>query len=389
MEELIASGKIEKRVEDHREEKEGEYISRYTIDVEVRTIVTEHRYANTDEMPEEMLRNEVTYGENIKILTAVLSAEEMVAEKRMGEFYESITEGAVRPSTGTLNEFLRETAEKIDVKPLEESLLNGKNMNVDETPLRSTEREIVAEDDSITTETAEHTTYQVCVRSHSNEDTTLYTVNGKKDKKGVERDGILPNYKGNLVHDFEKKYLNYGKTHALCGAHVLRELKGLEKDNAPEVCRVWAGEMTDVLNGMNGYKKSDLLSGSERCSLAQLETFKKEFTDTINSGRQYLDTLTEKSIYRGKMANIVKRMTKYQPEYQRFMEDYSVPFTNNLAERDLRLCKTKQKVSGCFRSSNGVKTYCKIRSVISTAKKRGMDLFGTFKKVLRGEPVFS
>ena len=72
---------------------------------------------------------------------------------------------------------------------------------------------------------------------------------------------------------------------------------------------------------------------------------------------------------------MVNRLEKYKDNYLLFVRVYEAPFTNNQAERDLRHCKTKQKVSGCFRSWQGLLDYCKIRSLLDTAKKRGLNLF--------------
>jgi transposase len=88
-----------------------------------------------------------------------------------------------------------------------------------------------------------------------------------------------------------------------------------------------------------------------------------------------------------KLRAMLKRLHKHKDCYLLFIKDYEVPFTNNLSERDLRPCKTKQKVSGCFRSWKGISNYTKIRSFISTLKKRGMNIFDSIQKVLKGAPV--
>ncbi len=94
-------------------------------------------------------------------------------------------------------------------------------------------------------------------------------------------------------------------------------------------------------------------------------------------GKKQLEKMKEKSFGCDELRRMVNRLESYKDSYMLFMRDYEAPFTNNQAERDLRHCKTRQKVSGCFRSWQGVIDYCKIHSLLSTAKKRGENLLDT------------
>jgi transposase len=265
-------------------------------------------------------------------------------------------------------------------------------MNVDETPMRSTEcpaedkngNFIIDEDDKVKMETSKNKSYQVYIRTYSNETTTVFTVNGHKNKAGVERDNILPEYQGIIVQDYEKKFLKYGKETALCGQHLERELKGLF-DHAE--IRPWAESAVTLMKSMCHYKNEDLRNGKTSCNEHDLECFMNEYKALVRGGFDSLDSLDIGSNCYKKANALIKRMSERENEYTLFMKDYNVPYTNNLAERDLRSCKTKQKVSGCFRSFEGIKTFCKLKSIISTAKKQGGNLIKSIKTNLFPTPL--
>ncbi|MDR1235606.1 MAG: transposase, partial [Holosporaceae bacterium] len=113
--------------------------------------------------------------------------------------------------------------------------------------------------------TKEHTTFSVCVRTHSTQNAVLMTLNPQKNDKGVEKDGILTAYNGILSHDHDKKFYKYGNLHATCGAHLLRNLKGLQ-----ESCKIeWANGFRKFYSELNDYKNSTDVCSSEK--LAEIE----------------------------------------------------------------------------------------------------------------------
>jgi len=284
---------------------------------------------------------------------------------KVSSYLSEITYGQISPSVATLEKFNKEIADLINVETLKTDLLNGEVMNIDETPMRSTEKLLDGE-----YETSEKTTYDVIIRTHSNETTTLYTVNARKDDEGVERDGIIPAFHGIFSHDHDKKYYKYGNPalHATCGAHLSRELKGLN-----ELYNIsWAADFRKFINEMNAYKEI-----TESCTDDKFAEFERLYDDLLADGRIFLEKLND-SFGREELRRMINRLTDYKQNYLLFIKNYKVPFTNNLAERDLRPCKTKQKISGCFRSWDGLLCFAKIRSLIATAKKRSQNLIDTF-----------
>jgi hypothetical protein len=391
MKELEEKGIIERRVEDHTNGS-NEYVSRFTIDLEMKVIVTEHRFAVGDPLPEN-LYNEVSYGDGIKAQTVLLLNEGIVAHKRLCKIISSLTHGIVNLSTGTMNNFQMDFANRLtesgELERIKEDLLAGEVMNTDDTTMRVLERIVYPEEDeadtAVTYERAENKSFRATLRTHSNDRSTLYTVNPKKDKKGIVRDGILPAYTGTLCHDHESKFYNYGSDNATCGGHLLRELKGLDDlHDCP-----WAEKVRVFVSGMNVYKNDDLAAGVVSCDPEKLSFFENEYDRILEIGRLELKQMNQSKWGYAKFNAMVNRLTGFKDNYMLFMRDYKVPFTNNLSERDLRSEKTKEKVSGLFRSWEGIVAHSKIRSFISTAKKRSKNLFSSITQVFQGKPVFS
>ena len=183
--------------------------------------------------------------------------------------------------------------------------------------------------------------------------------------------GILPHFKGISVHDHWKPYLVFDCQHALCNSHYLRELeRAWEQDG-----QNWAKNMKRLLSKINDAvdraggklpkKKAELYLKKYRALIARAnrECPKPKRTGPIKRGR----------LKKGRARNLLERLRDYETEVLRFMTDDRVPFTNNLAERDIRMTKVQQKISGCFRSIEGAKIFCRVRSYLSTCKKHGVE----------------
>jgi hypothetical protein len=388
---LEALGHMERRISDHTNGS-SEYESRYVIDIETKVVVTEHRFG-VGEGFRKGFSNEVSYGDGVKAQVVLLMNEGIVAHKRLGGIISGLTHGIVNLSTGTTDRFQRGFADCLteagELEKIKSDLLSGEVMNTDDTSMRVLKRIVYpdegASDAAVKYERAEKKNFRATVRTHSNAKSTLYTVNPQKDKKGVERDGILPEYSGTLCHDHEIKFYSYGKNNSACGSHLLRDLKGLrDLYNCP-----WAEKMRIFVSGMNEYKNADLSLGVHYCDSRKLSSFESKYDQILELGRSELKKKKETEWGYKEFNAMLNRLTGFKDNYMLFMRDYKVPFTNNLAERDLRSEKTKEKVSGLFRSWGGIVAHSKIRSFISTAKKRNMDLHSAIKQVIEGNPVFS
>ena len=390
VEELEKQGVLERRLADHTNGS-SEYESKYVIDVETKVIITEHRFLKGT-IPSD-LYNEVSYGNGIKAQVILLMNEGIIAHKRLSNIICGMTSQIVHLSTGTMSGFQNDFAGRLtelgELQAIKQDLLNGEVLNTDDTSMRVLERIVYPENDAnnkvIRYERTEKKSLRATIRTHSNEKSTYYTVNPKKDQKGIERDGILPEYVGILCHDHESKFFHYGKANAVCGSHLTRDLKGLSDSyNCP-----WAAVMRKFVLAMNDHKNNDVKAGMVSCASQQLESFEAEYDQLVSQGRKALALMNEKSWGYDEFNAMLNRLANSKDSYMLFIHNYRVPFTNNLAERDLRMEKTKEKVSGLFRSWDGIVTHSKVRSFMSTAKKRGKDLFTSCKQVMEKIPVLT
>jgi len=373
LDDLVAAGTAEHKIINRVAEGEP-YVSDWKVDLKIVTVYTEIRRA-VGEPPK------IEYADGVKTLSVYLSTVGMIPVKRLSEFFNDVSGGLVSIAKATIQKFTHEAADNVDLEPLKTDLLNGTVINVDETPVKTTERENLDGE----METSENESMFVYIRTYSNSRTTLLTPNAHKNTASVENDNILTIFFGVVVQDYEAKFLNYGVATGLCGAHLSRELKGLNELEKIE----WAGEVRRLFQEMNAHKNSDLANNINCCDPTVLAGFEAQYDELISNGRAYLDSLNPKSYSAKILAPKVKRLEQRKSEYLLFMRNYEVPFTNNLAERDLRHCKTKQKISGCYRSWAGLVDYCKLRSCIDTARKCGRKIMDTIAALFKQEPALA
>jgi transposase len=355
--ELVKKGKAEHKIIDETNGA-SEYDVNWEIDIRIIPIYIERH------VPKGM-GTAIRYGDDFKGTAAYLMNAQMLPYDRTAEFFADMTDGIINPSSATLQEINERLFEKIDIEPLINDILNGATLNVDDTPVRCTQRlEYGAEQP----ETAEHTTFSAYIRTYSNETTTVLTANPHKDIHGVEEDKILPRFHGIVSQDFEAKFLNYGRETALCCAHLLRELKGL----LTLYLVAWASGMIQLFQTMTAHKNEDVSKGISACNPDLLCEYKGRYDSLLAEGERQLVKMTEKTLGYDKFRLILSRLREHKAKYLLFMCNYAAPATNNLAERDLRHCKTRQKVSGCFRTWDGLIRYAKIHSLIGSARKRGI-----------------
>lgn len=359
LEELVKEGKAQHVVRDETGGARG-YVTDWIVDIVTMPVYTEVRRA-PGKPPS------VAYGEEIQARAVYLTNVGMLSLNRLAEYFAVMTCGLITPSEAALLSFSERVGSRVDLESLIQELLNGIVMHVDDTPVRVTQRPDASGEKM---EKASHTTLSGYVRVCSNESTTVLTANAHKDAEGVKRDGILPRFLGTVVHDHEAKFYGYGKNDATCGAHLCRELKGLEELGKVE----WGGRMRAFMLEMDAQKEEDLAGNKTACDPLRLRLYETCYDELVAQGAEILKTMRKKSLGQDDLRKMVKRLCKYKDAYLLFMRDYRIPFTNNQAERDVRHCKTKEKISGCFRSWSGLKTYCLVRSLIDTTRKRGQNV---------------
>jgi transposase len=223
----------------------------------------------------------------------------------------------------------------------------------------------------------------------STEQATYLEVHAKPGKQALDEIGILPERKGIVVHDGYSSYDQYADvSHARCNAHHLRELVFLAEQHEQE----WATGMIDLLVNIKGQVDKAKEEGRKALADQQVVDFERHYDQWIKQGLAAHPPPPEPLVkQRGrkkqsKAKNLLDRLQRHKQEVLAFMYDFKVPFDNNLAERDLRMVKLKQKVSGCFRTREGARTFCRIRSYISTARKNGQRVLEALVMALEGDP---
>jgi transposase len=182
---------------------------------------------------------------------------------------------------------------------------------------------------------------------------------------------------GVVVHDHFKPYYGLtGAAHAYCNAHHLRELKALiEIDQEP-----WAKAMSELLVEANEAARTAKRAGETALPPAAVEGFVARYWEAVRAGLAFhramprLEKCAKGRPKRRPGHNLLERLKTYKDGVLRFLYDFAVPFTNNLAEQALRMTKVKMKISGAFRTFKGAADFAALRSVVATARKQRLNI---------------
>jgi len=218
---------------------------------------------------------------------------------------------------------------------------------------------------------------------------TYYDIHPKRGTQALEAIGILPDFLGRAIHDFWKPYFGYECAHGLCNAHHLRELIFVHEQYQQD----WANTMIDCLLDIKAVVALAKPT-TDHLTKARIRDFEARYQSILDDGYaanplSASPAHAEKKRGRRKKTkprNLLERLDEHRQEVLAFMYDFSVPFDNNLAERDIRMMKVQQKISGMFRSEAGAHAFCRIRSCISTARKNALGAMDAIARVFAGNP---
>ena len=213
-----------------------------------------------------------------------------------------------------------------------------------------------------------------------NESLTYFHVDQKRGQDAMERMGVLAKFAGQLVHDHWKPYFLYLCTHVLCNAHHLRELeRAFEQDS-----QKWAKRMKALLEEIN----AEVNDSGGKLSKKKIKQYQKQYRQILKAADKECPE-NKKQRAQSKSRNLLERLVAFEEETLRFMVEEQTPFTNNQGERDLRMNKVQQKISGCFRTWRGAEDFCLIRSYLSTCRKKGIHPMEALRALFGGaKPKF-
>ena len=217
---------------------------------------------------------------------------------------------------------------------------------------------------------------------------THYACHAKRGRGAMDAIGLLPALVGTSVHDGWSAYWTYSCAHALCNAHHLRELTYLEEQEG----QMWAGQMRTLLQQM--YVAVEQAKAVRATQLAPTEVarFEAEFAALVEQGLAAQPPPPPAvpgqrgRRKQSKAKNLLDRFVAQRAAVLAFLHDFAVPFDNNQAERDIRMVKVQQKVSGGFRTEEGARAFCRIRGYISTMRKQGISALAALERVFNGSP---
>lgn len=344
------------------------------------------------------VKNTTQYGSNFKSSVAYLNNYQLIPYKRTSELLSDLLNINLSPGTiYNINKELYNLLFSWSESALKE-LLESKVVNVDESGIRG----------FFEGKIKNKWLHTVCTKY-----LTYYFIHNSRGKKAINELDFIPNFKNILVHDFFKTYFSYDNClHSVCNQHLLRDLNRVIESSVWE--RGWALKMRSFLYYAKSIVDRAKSNGLSSLSVSTLDTLSEEYdkivSDALNSYNisaikrkitisknksktqpcLFPEELSPPPLVKDKKTknrkqsfgrNLLDRFINYKNEILRFIYDFSVPFTNNLAEQSVRMIKLKAKISGFFRSEKGEKFFCRIRSYISSMKKQGVNVFDALSSI--------
>lgn len=343
----------------------------------LRLQVTEHQ-AITRECPccGEQVRGkfpaEVTqptqYGEHFKALLVYLSSYQLLPLARITELIEDCFGQSI--SEDTVTSALHSSSEAVtaSLEAIETGIIQAAVAHADETGMR-----VVGK------------LHWLHVLSTSL--LTRYGVHAKRGQEALEALQLVPKFRGELVHDGWSAYPAFTQCgHALCNAHLLRELTFLAEQHQQQ----WADDLKTLLVEMKKAVEQAQAHGQTELNTSRQQRFMQRYTTLVQHGLE-LNPPPETQPGKRRVAQspprkLLLRLERDAHAVLAFMRDFRIPFDNNLAERDLRMMKVKQKISGAFRTLQGAELFARLRSYLSTARKQGQPMLQVLTDALLGNP---
>lgn len=335
------------------------YRSRQVFDIDISRVVTEYRaQVLVDQHGREYVApfpekvgKAVQYGCGTKAHAVYLSQYQLIPYQRVAEHFAD--QMNIPISEGTVFNFNKQAYELLFdfEKRVQAELMGAKLAHADETGINIGGK-------------------RHWLHCMTNDYWTCYFPHEKRGTDAMNAMGILPGFTGVLCHDHWKPYFRYTCTHALCNAHHLRELERAWEQDGQQ----WAKDMQTLLKEIN----SKVLDAGGVLEGEITQKFREQYQKILEQGDSECPKPPPKEkgkrgrVKKTKSRNLLERLRDFEDETLRFMETDYVPFSNNAGENAIRMTKVQQKISGCFRSFDGARIFCRVRGYLATCRKHGV-----------------
>jgi transposase len=311
----------------------------------------------------------IQYGPTLAATAVYLTQQQLVPLARACEVLGDLL--GVQMSEGTLCELTKKCAARLVQveQQIKEALIQAEVIHQDETGLHVAGKR--------------HWMHVTCTPT-----LTHYQVHRSRGQAALEAIGILPKFTGISIHDGWASYFLYSCSHACCNVHLLRELVFLAEEQG---CQ-WAADLKSLLLDMKEATLEAREQGKHWLDPLEVADWETQFLRILDGGDLAHPRATAPPGTRGRCKqsparNLLDRLRKYQQAFLCFLEDLRVDFDNNQAERDVRMVKLQQKISGCFRTVTGAQAFSRIRGYVSTLRKQDIPLLSALQATFCGHPV--
>lgn len=323
------------------------------------------------------VKQKAQYGSRIKAMGSYFNQYQLIPYERCQEMFMDLLGHC--PSQGSLVKYVKDCYQKLEKteEKIKASLLKQGVLHFDETGCHSQGK-------------------RKWLHVVSTDKLTYYAIDKQRGKAAMDRMKILPKYKGIAVHDGYASYWQYECEHAACNAHYLREIRAVVEEERKQG---WGKEMVKLLKDIKGEVETEKENDPEatKLSVKRQKEYERKYQKILDRGLKANGPPSKKKETESKKAkrgkkkqsrakNLLDRMDTHREEILLFMRDFSVPFDNNQAERDIRMMKVKQKISGDFRGK-GAEHFCRVRGYISTMRKQGINVLESLESVFIDQPL--
>lgn len=346
-------------------------IVKYKIGLAFTPYIEKHIF-NYKEDSNELLPKEfytdVTYTNELKSLVVFMNVHNVLSVSRLTEFFSVISNGIINMSQGTIinimAEFSKKSTQSID--NIIEDILKDKTIFTDETVEKLINK-------------------NGYVRNYSNKDSVVYKSHYNKGHNPIKEDNILTKYTGVVMGDHDTTLDSYGSKRIECNVHLGRYTVEITQNTfeAP-----WAEKMKTLLETGNNTRKYAEMYGMQGFDGDNYAYYSNKYDEIIREAKEETKQI-KSTFYRKKSKTLYKRLEKDKEKHLAFLRDFSLPYSNNLSESDLRIYKIKVKVSGGFRSKKGSDYFADALSVIKTSIKRKQNIMQNILDIFNGQILFA